>query len=147
MKKFFTLALALTTLAVSAFANNTNSVNQKVLNTFNKSFNNAELVSWEVKSDLYKVTFRTGGKTMFAYYKHDGEQVAVSRNLHMDQLPLTLALELKEKFNDSWVTDLFEVATTDETAYYATVENSTHITIYKAVGTSGWAVFKKEKKK
>jgi hypothetical protein len=146
MKKFFTLALALTTLAVSAFANNTNSVNQKVLNTFNKSFNNAELVSWEVKSDLYKVTFRTGGKTMFAYYNNDGEQVAVSRNLHMDQLPLMLALELKEKFNDSWVTDLFEVAATNETAYYATVENSTHITIYKAVGTS-WAVFKKEKKK
>jgi hypothetical protein len=147
MKKILTLALVLTTFAITAFADNTGAINQKALSAFNKSFTHAEEVSWELKSDLYKVTFKSGGKQMFAYYNHDGDQVAISRNLHIEQIPLTLAMELRASFADSWLTDLFEVSAKGETTYYATIESATHITIYKAAGTSGWAIFSKEKKK
>lgn len=147
MKRFFTLALALTTFATATFADNTKSINDKVRTSFSRTFTNAQDVSWEVKNNLFKATFKKEGKTMYAYYDEFGDQVAISRNLHMDQLPLSLSAELRGKFEASWLTELFEVSANDETAYYATIENATHITTYKAVGTSGWALFSKEKKK
>ena len=147
MKKFIMLAAVLTTITISSFASNISGLNQKVLNAFKKSFQTAEVVRWEVKNNLYKVTFKNSDKEMFAYYDANGEQVAISRNIHIDNLPLTLSSELKSKFSDSWLTELFEVSSNGASAYYATIENSTHITILKSDGTSGWILFKKDKRK
>ena len=147
MKKIIMLAIVLTTITISAFANNVSGLNQKVLSSFKKSFQTAEVVRWEVRNNLYKVTFKNFDKEMFAYYNAAGEQVALSRNIHIDQLPLSLSSELKKKFSQGWMTELFEVSSNGETAYYATIECSTHITILKADGTSGWATFQKEKRK
>jgi len=147
MKKIITLALVLTTLTFSSFANNTYGINQRALNSFSKSFRNAEDVRWEMKNDLYKVTFKSYGKELYAYYNASGEQVALSRNIHIEQLPLTLSGELKNMYQDSWLSELFEVSANGETAYFATIESPTHITVLKADGTSGWAIYKKEKRK
>ena len=147
MKKFIMLALVLTTIGASAFANFSDAINQRVLNSFNKSFASAQNVRWEQANGLYKVTFKSAGQEMFAYYSHDGQQVALTRNISVDQLPLSLASKLKGGYDEYWLTDLFEVSANDETAYYATVESSTHITIMKADGLTGWTVYKKEKRK
>lgn len=147
MKKIIMLALVLTTIASTAFSNNTNAVNQKVLSSFSKAFNNAEDVQWEITKDLYRATFKSGGQIMYAYYNHDGTEVALTRNIFINQLPLNLSAELKKGFAQNWLTELFEVAANGETAYYATIENATHVTILKADGTNGWVVFKKDKKK
>jgi hypothetical protein len=153
MKPLFTLAIVLTSFTLTAFAdsssniNNLTSVNRKAINSFQKSFHNAEVISWEVKGNLYKVTFNSNDKTMYAYYNAEGDQIAVSRNIHIDQLPLSLSMELKEKFNDSWLTDLFEVSANGETSYYATVANATTTTIYKTEGITGWTTFKKDRRK
>jgi hypothetical protein len=147
MKKIIMLAVLLTTITISSFASNITGTNQKVLNSFKKSFQNAEVVRLELKNNLYKITFKHFDKEMFAYYNAAGEQVAISRNLHIDQLPLSLGAELKSKFSQGWLTELFEVSTNGETAYYATIESSTHVTILKADGASDWATFKKEKRK
>ena len=147
MKKIIMLAVVLTTITVSAFANNISGLNQKVLTSFKKSFQTAEVVRWELKNNLYKVTFKNFDKEMFPYYNSDGEQVAVSRNIHIDQLPLALSADLKKRFSNSWLTELFEVSANGESAYYATIECSTHVTILKADAASGWATFQKEKRK
>lgn len=147
MKKIITLALMLTTITITSFANNAKLINQKVVNSFSRSFTNVEDIRWEVKNDIYKVTFKTGGKEMYAYYNGQGEMMAVTRNIHIDQLPLALSGDLKSKFNDSWMSDLFEVSANGETAYYATIESATHITIYKSEGATGWAIYKKDKRK
>ena len=147
MKKIIMLAVVLTTITISAFASDITGVNQRVLASFKKSYNNAEVVRWEVKDNLFKVTFKSFDKEMYAYYDAAGELVAVSRNVHVDQLPLALGADLKKKYSQGWLTELFEVSSNGETAYYATIECSTHVVIYKADGTSGWAMFKKEKRK
>ena len=147
MKKFIMLAIVLTTITVSAFSNNTYRINQKVLSSFSKSFNHVEDARWETVNNLYKVTFKTAGKEMYAYYNSDGDQVALTRNISIDQLPLTLSSELREKFALSWLTDLFEISTNGETAYYAKMESATHITMLKADGASGWSTFRKDKRK
>ena len=147
MKRIIMLAVMLTTITISSFASNISGVNQKVQNSFNRSFKNSEVVRWELKNNLYKITFKNFDKEMFAYYNADGDQVAVSRNIHIDQLPLALGAELKSRFSQGWLTELFEISSNGETAYYATLECATHITVLKADGMSGWATFKKEKRK
>lgn len=147
MKKLIVLAIALTTITGSAFANNINIINKKALSSFTKTFQDAQNVRWEVKNNLYKVSFETNGKTLFAYYDASGQRVALSRNIPTDQLPLSLYTELKGMFTESWLTDLFEISTNGETVYYATIESASHITILKADGTTGWSVFKKDRKK
>jgi len=147
MKKIIMLAVVLTTITISGFANNISGLSQKVLSSLKKSYQHAEIVRWEQKDNLYKVTFKNFDKEMYAYYNASGEQVAVSRNIHIDQLPLSLSSELKKHFTNGWLTELFEVSANGETAYYATIECSTHITILKANGTSDWATFQKEKRK
>lgn len=147
MKKIIMMAIALSTLAVSSFANDLSDIKAKAVNTFNKSFRHAEDVRWEVRDNLVRVTFKNGGKEMHAYYNAEGEQVAVTRNIHIQQLPLTLANDLTIQFENSWLTELFEVSSEGTTAYYATIETATHITILKAEGISGWSTFKKDRKK
>ena len=147
MKRIIMSALLLTTITISSFANNVTGVSQKAISSFKKSFQTAEVVRWEIKDNLYKVTFKNFDKEMFAYYNVNGEQIAVTRNIHIDQLPLTLAAELKGKYGQGWLTELFEISSNGETAYFATIESSTHTTIYKADGTSGWSTFKKDKRK
>jgi len=147
MKKIIMLAIVLTTITASTFANKSDVVNQKVLNSFNRSFVSAQDVKWELKQGLYKVTFKTAGQEMYAYYSGDGEQVALSRNIRVDQLPLALATKLKSGYDEYWLTNLFEVSANGETTYYANVESATHFTTLKAEGTSGWSTFKKDKKK
>ena len=147
MKKIIMLAVALTTITISSFASDIIGVNQRVLTSFKKSFHNAEVVRWELKNNLYKITFKNFDKELFAYYSADGDQVAVSRNIHIDQLPLALGAELRNKFSQGWLTELFEVSSNGQTSYYATIECSTHTTVFKAEGSSGWAIFKKDKRK
>lgn len=147
MKKIIVMAFMLSTFAVSAFATDNTGVNEKALSAFSKSFKYAENVKWEIQSNLYKATFNSGGKVMFAYYNAEGEQLALSRNISLEQLPLALATELTSKFDNSWLTELFEVSVNGETSYYATIENATHTITLKADGTGGWSTLSKEKKK
>lgn len=146
MKKIMMLALVLTTIATTAFSNNSDAINQKVLNAFTKSFTLAENVKWEVRKDLYKATFQVNGQVMFAYFSEDGEQLAVTRNIKVDQLPITLANDLQQGYHQYWLTDLFEVSAKGQTSYYATIHSATHVTILKAEGATSWMVFKKDKK-
>src|SRR6476620_5808709 len=115
MKKIIMLAVVLTTITISSFASNITGANQKVLSSFKRSFNNAEVVRLELKNNLYKITFKNFDKEMFAYYNADGDQVAVTRNIHIDQLPLALGAELKSKFSQGWLTELFEMSSNGET--------------------------------
>jgi len=147
MKKIIMLAVALTTITISSFASDITGVNQKVLSSFKRAFNNVEVLRWETTNNLYKITFKNFNQEMYAYYNANGDQVAVSRNIHVDQLPLVLVSELKRKYSQGWLTELFEVSSNGETAYYAKVECSDYATIYKADGTSGWTTFKKDKRK
>jgi hypothetical protein len=146
MKKLMMLALVLTTIAGTAFSRNPTDVNARVLKTFNSDFTRAENVTWEAKKDFYKATFSNAGQIMFAYYNEDGEQIAVTRNLKVSQLPITLSSSIHKDFKQYWLTDLFEVAAKGETAYYATIQDAKHVIVLKADGTTAWRVFKKDKK-
>ena len=83
---------------------------------------------------------------MFAYYTQTGDLMAVTRNITSTQLPINLLSSLKKNFGNYWITDLFEVSSSTDASYYATVENADQKVILKSNGTSSWETYKKEKK-
>ncbi len=152
-KMIMTLAIAFT--AFSAFAGSAISkpeaadgeveVSQKVINAFKSEFNNAGEVSWTATNEYYKAAFTYNGKHVFAYYNSEGELLALTRYLSPEDLPMNLLNPLKKKYADYWISDLFEVAKTESTTYFVTLEDADTKLILKASG-NGWVVHKKEKK-
>lgn len=145
-KRILTLALLLTISISSILANTVEGVNQKVMNSFKSDFADAREVKWESGKDFVKATFTMHEQVMFAYYSVDGEQIAVSRNIVSSQLPLNLLSDLKKNYTGFWISDLFEMASKGDTAYYMTVENGDYSIVLKSNGSSGWEVYKKDKK-
>ena len=83
---------------------------------------------------------------MFAFYNADGEFMAVTRYISSFQLPLTLQSKLKKSYSDYWISDLFEMATSNETGYYVTLEDADTTITLKSIDGSDWSVYKKSKK-
>jgi hypothetical protein len=139
------LAVMLTTGLTSAFANNADDVNKSAISSFNKEFLNAKNVSWQQNKDYSKATFSLNNHVMYAYYDGQGELMAVIRNILSDQLPIHLLTDLKNDYSKYWISELFEMATEDQTTYYSTLENADEKLILKSDGNN-WTVYKKEKK-
>ncbi len=147
MKKSILIGALLLMVGLSTtFANIKETVNERVLNSFNKEFVGAKEVNWENGKTFAKATFKLNNQVMFAYYSQDGELLAVTRNLISGQLPISLLADLKKNYSDYWITDLFEMANNQETSYYITLESASQTIVLRSVGAAGWETFKKEKK-
>lgn len=145
-KTILALAVMLTTGLTSAFANIGEEVNKSAVSSFNKDFLSAKNVSWQQQKNYAKATFSLNNHVMYAYYNDQGELLAVVRNVLSDQLPIHLLTEIKNNYSGYWISDLFEMATEDQTTYYVTVENGNEKLILKSQGLDQWSTYKKEKK-
>lgn len=147
MKKLlFSAALMLMIGVSSSFANKIENVNQKVISSFQKDFAGAKDVKWESSKEYAKATFNLNGQVLFAYYSEGGEMIAMTRNIVSTQLPINLLNELKKDYSNFWISDLFEMATGNETAYYVTIENADFVIVLKSTDATSWELFKKDKK-
>lgn len=148
MKKLIAILSIILVAGVSqAFANRGRDGNEKLSSTFNKDFVNAKNVSWQHEKNYSKATFAINDNVMFAYYSNEsGELVAVVRNILSDQLPISLMTKLRSDYSGYWISNLFEMATEEQTTYYTTLENSSEILILRSNGFNEWHVYMKEKK-
>jgi hypothetical protein len=145
-KKILMMVLVLSTLLTSAYANNSNEINEKAVSSFKKEFTHAQEIKWEAGKDLAKVTFRLNGQVMFGYYSETGELVALTRNIVSNQLPIILMAELKKNYDAYWISDLFEVSAQDSVSYYVTLENADYTLVLKSEDASAWQLYKKTRK-
>ena len=145
-KQILTLSLAVLVAFSSAFANGKEGVSQKAVESFSKEFVNAKNVQWESGKEFNRATFELNQQVMFAYYSADGDLLAVSRNITSNQLPIRLSADLKKQYGNFWISDLFEMASNNETSYYVTLESADQTIVLKAVGANAWELYKKEKK-
>lgn len=146
LKNITTLALAIA-VTLSSFANKTEkTVNDKVKSAFSEKFTEATDVSWNATTSYLKATFRLNDQPMYAYYTPDGNLLGISRNLSSPSLPLKLNAELKKLSNGGWIAELFEYASDDDNAYYATVETADQKVFLKSSANNSWSVLRKEKK-
>lgn len=144
MKKMIVmLALAVSTL--SAFARE-EEVDPKVLNAFKTEFNTAKEVEWTISTDYYRATFVYNSKHVFAYYNLDGELLGLTRYIGSYDLPINLQASLKKNYEGYWISDLFEMAKNDGTAYYITLETADSKLVLRSTDSSNWNVYTKMKK-
>ena len=139
-----TLTLALSLISFSSFASSPE-VSAAALESFQASFKQAQNVSWTVTDRYYKASFQLNGQFIAAYYDGDGKMIGMMRNISSLQLPLGLQAELKKKYENLWISDLFEMANEEGTTYYITLENADTQLVLKSNG-SEWDTFRKQRK-
>jgi hypothetical protein len=144
MKKMI-LTLAIVAGSLGAFAGEED-VNPNVLKAFKTEFNTAREVEWTVGSNFYRATFVYNEKHVFAYYNESGELLGLTRYLSPLDLPISLQANLKKNYSGYWISDLFEVAKNDGTAYYLTLENADTKIVLKSADSSNWNQYNKAKK-
>jgi hypothetical protein len=146
MKKIILSLATVLLMGISAFAGKNDEVNQLAVNSFHKEFVSARNIVWEQKETFLKVTFTLNDQVLFAYYNNNGDRQAVVRNLISSQLPINLMTDLKKEYSGFWISDLFEIATDDQTSYYITLENADKKIVLKSNGAEGWNVYAKSRK-
>lgn len=144
MKSLF---IALTIVASSLVANTSYAgdvkVTPKVLKSFESTFENAKEVDWSETALLYKVRFEFSGQHVTAYYEKEGDLIALTRNVTVTQLPVTLQVNLKADYENYWITDLFEVSNDSGIEYYITLENADNKVVLKGNNITKWNVYQK----
>ena len=146
MKKLMIgLVLGAFIITNTAFANNSNNVNDKVQTSFKQEFATAQNVVFSKTNNYIKAAFTLNNQVMEAYYTADGEMIGVSKNLLSTELPIGLQVDLKRDYTDYWISDLFEFATNSNSSYFITVENADQKITLQSNGNE-WIVYKKAKK-
>jgi hypothetical protein len=144
MKKMI-LTVVIAAMSLCAFASEVE-VTPKVLNAFNQEFVAARDVEWSLGTDYYKASFIYQDKYVFAYYSTDGLLMGVTRYLSPANLPLSLQKNLKENYNEYWISDLMEVSKEEGSSYFVTLENKDTKLVLKSTDINGWGFYKKVKK-
>jgi hypothetical protein len=146
MKKIMTtLVLAALLIVNSAFANNKETINEKVQSAFKQEFSRATEINWSRSDNFYKVEFTLNNNVMTAYYNENAELMGVIKNLLSTELPINLQLSFKKDYGSYWISDLFEFARNEESGYFITIENSDTKLVLQSEG-SDWKIFKKIRK-
>ena len=137
-------SLFATVFTTSSFASD-GIVAPEVLKSFQTTFATAKDIDWSVSNELYKAQFTLNGQHITAFYTMDGTMAALTRNIAVTQLPVSLQASLKNDYKNYWVSDLFEISTEDGTQYYVTLEKADVKMIMKS-SASSWSTFQKDRK-
>ena len=129
------------------FAMDSDNVNARVKTAFIKDFSTASDVSWEKTSEFYFATFTLNHVEVNAAYNEQGELLGTSRALESSQLPLSVSLAIGKKYDGYDISKkVLELTFEEETRYYVSVVNSTHILKLKCSVNGEIVVEKKIKK-
>ena len=144
-----TLLIAVTLLAgtfTKSFASGTPIVEPSVLKSFQSTFASATEVAWSTTAqDMYKAVFFLNGQAITAYYNEDGTMQALTRHISASSLPVILQTALKNKHQNQWVSDVFEVTKDGSVQYYVTLEDADTKVILKSIYTT-WSLYQKQRK-
>ena len=133
-KRFLVLTTALILTFSATFAKETPSVPATIVTELHQKFTKADNIQWETTANFYKATFTIDGHPLKAFYSYDGELIGVSRQISVDQLPLALIADVKERSANSTITDFFELLTDRGTEYYITYKGDKDTKTFKSTG-------------
>ena len=144
MKKIILAAFALV-CSLGLYANDPG-VDEKVLDAFNKTFQNAEDVSWTTTGDAYQVKFKQNDISSRVYYDKEGNILKTYRYYYEQGLPLLVLSKIKSKHADKKIFGVVEVSSEEGTFYHVTLESDKHWLEVKADSYGSLTLEKKLKK-
>jgi len=109
-----------------------------VISSFQSSFSQAANETWSTVKGLYRVDFDLENEKVTAFFNGDGDLIASSRNVTLEQIPLSLKSDLKKQFHDYEVSSLFEVDKEGGVIYYATVKNDSKLLKLESTTSGDW---------
>jgi hypothetical protein len=121
MKKFILAAVLFCSL--TAFAKSP-IVNEKVLNAFNKTFQNAKEVSWTELAHAYEVKFVDAGIRMRVIYDEAGNIINTIRYYYEDKLPILILTKVKTKYEGKKIFGVTEESSEEGMRYHIILEDS-----------------------
>lgn len=114
-------------IAVSfSFTAKADDPNQKVLDAFNKTFQNVKEVAWTENDHSFEVKFRQNEILSKVTYDTDGNIVKTLRYYYEDNLPLLVVSKVKNRFNDKKIFGVTEESSEDGTFYHIILEDEKH---------------------
>ena len=143
MKKIL-LAITISAFTLTAFASDP--VDEKVLESFNKAFKDAENVSWSTSEYTYEVRFDQNKVTAKITYDKAGNILRTLRYYTEEKLPLMVITKVKDKYNDKKIFGVVEISSEEGTFYHITLEGAKTWTMLKADSYGNLSVEKKFKK-
>jgi hypothetical protein len=120
MKKLLAIVLAIFLVASGVLAN----VNEKVLVQFGKAFPSAENVKWAEDTNGYFVSFTQFGILTKVTYDHNGSFQYALRYYKEENLPISILMAVKEKFQTAKIFAVIEVSTPEGIEYHVKLEDT-----------------------
>jgi len=136
------MALAIVFSLTPAAFGGEEKVKRQVLDAFKAEFADAQNVTWIAGINYYRATFNSNGAYMYAYYNSKAELMGVVRNISIIELPMYLQNNLKNRYADYWITDLFELNNDEGTSYYITIQNADRRITLESKDHSGWSLYR-----
>lgn len=145
-KTILTIAIGLAVFS-SAFAKVPAGINDRAVASFQKDFNTATDVRWDVTSNYIMATFQMDKATQFAYYDFQGNLIGVVHHILTSALPADLSKDIKKHYGCYWVSELFQITTEEGAYYYVQLKNADETIVLSTEGTNGWHRFAVPKSK
>jgi hypothetical protein len=79
---------------------------------------------------------------LFAFYSEDADFMGIANYILSNKLPEALSSELKTKYGNYWVSDLFRYLVNDQPGYCVTLENGDQKIMLKSDGGQKWNLYK-----
>lgn len=137
-KMIIMMTAAVLLLSGSSFAANTHAeVNESTLSAFAKDFSAATNVNWEERGSFYLVEFKVGDVRFNAAYNKEGDLLASSKSIQLDELPLAVTQAINKKYHGYDIgNNAAELTHEGKTNYYLTIANSRQV-LQISVDTDG----------
>jgi hypothetical protein len=149
MKKLSVIILvALTTLTIStaAFAGNKEIPRFIGVENFVKTFPHATMITCQQIGQFTKVNFLWDNMKLQAFFDQDGNLFGTSREIAVNDLPLSVRQTLQKKYEGFLVTEAIEFDQTDSGMnYYITVAAPEKCYVLQVLSDGTISVFKKMK--
>lgn len=145
MKRLFITALLAIAVVTVAFAA-PKKVSSAILANFNVEFKKASDVSWFITKDYTKASFTADNAKMEVYYDFNGDIIAASKSITLDELPVDAKRNFAKKFEGYDVKEAIRIEGFDEVAYYISGENEKESVILKVNNHNQASLFKRTRK-
>jgi hypothetical protein len=135
MKRLFFAGLITCLVGFSSFAADKNVPD--VVQSFFKTFKNAQNVNWTEVNDMLRIGFTLNGHQQFAYYSND-DLVVVATEIKTEELPETLKTQLSE-YKGYVVTQAYELDKDTVKEYCVVLQSASKHIVLK--GKNKWKVY------
>lgn len=140
------LSAAVLLLVNAGFASDPPEINEKILESFKKTFTEMDGVKWYENETTYEARFDLDGIRTIVWYDKKGDLILTHRNYKENKLPPFVLTKVREEFPAYSILGVTEVSNKYGINYYITLEGQKNWMKIKADPQGEYEVYEKFKK-